>query len=501
MFDDYLQLRSLQNSEQNPGNDQYVPFDIDTDYRQYVDGKPRYDGVRSFLASREIELPEGDPSDSPDTETVCGLGNCKNEFFLSLLQREGVKVYPDTIKQVHRWREQGMKTAVISSSRNCAAILEAAEITDLFDIKVDGVDSEQLNLKGKPAPDVFLEAAHQLAVQPQQAMVIEDAVAGVEAGHQGQFGLVIGVNRNSKGESLQQHGADVVVKDLGELNSVLDHQPQPSPLPSALEQFNQITQHFKNSHLALFLDYDGTLSPIVKRPEDAVLSAEMRSLLQQLADQITVAVISGRDLADVKQKVNLRDLHYAGSHGFDLVTADGVHLQQQDAQFTLPDLDQAEQQLRHQLGSIEGVKVERKRFAIAIHYREAAELGVNEIEHTVDRVLKQHPQLRQKSGKKIFELQPDVNWDKGRAIFWLLDQLNLNQPQVMPVYIGDDTTDEDGFQALHQEGKGIGIRVGKPDEPTAADYYLQNPDEVKQFFQALCRTKLNQLSQKEQLTS
>jgi len=477
MFDDYLHQRS-----QRQGED-YTPFDIDTDYHEYVDGKPRYDGVKSFLASRGIELPQGNPDDSSDQETICGLGNRKNQLFLDVMQQEGVETYPDTVEQIHHWRNQGVKTAVVSSSRNCKAILDKAGLTHLFDTKVDGVDSQRLNLNGKPAPDIFLQAARELAVKPENAIAVEDAISGVKAGKAGQFGLVVGVVRDGGDEALRHHGADVVVRDLRDISVTPEKTPQ--SLPSALEQIGSIENRLRDRQLALFTDYDGTLTPIVQRPEAATLSQEMRSLLLQLSDQVIVAVISGRDLADVQNMVGIDKLYYAGSHGFDVAGGD-IQMQQQQAQASLPDLDEAEHQLREQLKPIAGAKVERKRFAIALHYREVASSDVERIQAIVDQVVHNHPQLRQSSGKKIFELQPDVAWDKGRAICWLLDKLDINTPDVLPLYLGDDTTDEDAFQALRD--RGIGIRVGMPDEPTQANYYLQNPDEVKQFFQAVLKT-------------
>ncbi|MEQ8958108.1 MAG: trehalose-phosphatase, partial [Coleofasciculus sp. C2-GNP5-27] len=282
---------------------------------------------------------------------------------------------------------------------------------------------------------------------------------------------------------LRQHGADVVVRDLRNISVTPEKTPQ--SLPSALEQIGSIETRLRDRQLALFTDYDGTLTPIVPRPEAATLSQDMRSLLLQLSDQVIVAVISGRDLADVQNMVGIDKLYYAGSHGFD-VAGGGIQMQQQQAQASLPELDEAENQLREQLKPIAGAKVERKRFAIALHYREVAESDVERIRSIVDQVVQNYPQLRQSRGKKIFELQPDVPWDKGRAICWLLDKLDINTPDVLPMYLGDDTTDEDAFQALRD--RGIGIRVGMPDEPTQANYYLQNPDEVKQFFQALLKT-------------
>ena len=272
-----------------------------------------------------------------------------------------------------------------------------------------------------------------------------------------------------------------VVMDRNQVNA--PKLTNPGGPSSALEHFDTIEHRLRDRQLALFTDYDGTLTPIVQRPEMAILSDELRSQLQALANQTTVAIISGRDLADVQHMVGLPSLYYAGSHGFDIAGPNNIRLQHKDAQPFLPDLDKAEIQLREQLNHIAGARIERKRFAIAIHYREAAEQVVDTIKKTVDTVLNHYPQLRQRSGKKIFEIQPDIPWDKGRAIYWLLNQLGLNQPGVLPLYLGDDTTDEDAFQALKNHG--VSIYVGAPDKPTQADYFLQDPDEVKQFFQIL----------------
>ncbi len=197
------------------GEDQQ-PFSAD-DYYLYVDGKPRYDGVESFLASRGISLPRGDPGDPPAAETVCGLGNLKDELFLSQLRKEGVASFPSSTALLRGLRASGCRTAVISASRNCSNVLEAAGVAELFDAKVDGLDADELGLKGKPNPAVFLEAARRLGVEPARAAVVEDALAGVEAGRRGGFGLVIGVNRGGHAEELRERGADILVGDLGEV--------------------------------------------------------------------------------------------------------------------------------------------------------------------------------------------------------------------------------------------------------------------------------------------
>ena len=189
----------------------------DDDYFQYVDGKPRYDGVRDFLASRGVELPWGHPSDPPELETVCGLGNRKNVFFNAEVKEHGIKAYPATVALIHRLREAGVRVGLMSSSKNTAMILDVAGLTDLFEVRVDGVAGEELGLPGKPDPAMYLETARRLGVEPARAAVVEDALAGVEAGRRGGFALVIGVDRLGQADALREHGADIVVKDLAEV--------------------------------------------------------------------------------------------------------------------------------------------------------------------------------------------------------------------------------------------------------------------------------------------
>jgi beta-phosphoglucomutase family hydrolase len=211
MFDEFLRARAEQTGEP------FVPFDPVHDYDKYVDGLPRYDGVRSFLASRGIELPEGEPSDPPGADTIMGLGNRKNEIVLRMIREQGVQPYEGSVQYVHAAREAGLRCAVVSSSANARDVLEAAGIADLFDERVDGVVLEREHLKGKPAPDTFLFAARALSVEAKQAAVFEDALAGVAAGRAGGFGFVVGVDRVGQAEALLEHGADVVVRDLAEL--------------------------------------------------------------------------------------------------------------------------------------------------------------------------------------------------------------------------------------------------------------------------------------------
>jgi beta-phosphoglucomutase family hydrolase len=211
MFDAYLKQRADREGEE------FVPFDPVADYDEYVDGKPRYEGVQSFLVSRKIDLPRGEPTDSPDAETIDGLGNRKNEIVLQLIREQGVEAYEGSVKYVKAARDAGLRRAVVSSSTNCHDVLVAAGIADLFELRVDGVVAEREHLKGKPAPDTFLAAARKLGAEPGAAVVFEDALAGVESGRAGNFGCVVGVDRVGQADALREHGADIVVKDLADL--------------------------------------------------------------------------------------------------------------------------------------------------------------------------------------------------------------------------------------------------------------------------------------------
>jgi beta-phosphoglucomutase family hydrolase len=213
MFDEYLHKRAAQRGEA------FRPFDIATDYVLYVDGKPRYDGVRDFLTSRGIQLPEGTPDDPPQAETVDGLGNRKNDLVNKIIEEKGVEPYEGSVELIRQLRDRGFKIAVVTSSQNCTAVLKAAKLDGFFDAQVDGNVIHAQHLAGKPAPDSYLMAAKLLGVEPARAVVIEDALSGVEAGSNGKFGLVVGVARKGNADELRRHGANLVVNDLGELVS------------------------------------------------------------------------------------------------------------------------------------------------------------------------------------------------------------------------------------------------------------------------------------------
>mgnify|MGYP003571162846 FL=1 len=477
-FDDYLEERAA------GFGSQFEPFDLGHDYKRYVDGKPRYDGVADFLQSRHIFLPRGREDDSPETETICGLGNKKNQRYLEAIRQDGVQTYETSIDFIEEAKAHGLKVAVVTSSQNCHEVLQAAGIAELFDAEVDGRVAAEWMLEGKPAPDVFLEAARRLGVRPENAAVIEDATSGVEAGRAGHFGLVIGVDRSGRPELLRSSGADIVVSDLSELHFDGGVEEAPAAPPSALDKLAHIRQRIGNRRLAVFLDYDGTLTPIVERPELAILSGDMRETLQTLVDCCPVIIISGRDRRDVEHLVSLEGIIYAGCHGFDISGPPGTNIQHEEGRSYVPEIKAAAEALRQRLDQVEGILLEDKTYALAVHFRLVPPEKVDDVEVAVNAVLEQHRGLRKTGGKKIFELRPDIDWDKGRAVLWLLDVLGLEGDEIMPFYIGDDVTDHDAFKALR--GKGISLLVSEEAEAGGgADYRLRDTREVRRFLEAL----------------
>jgi len=254
-------------------------------------------------------------------------------------------------------------------------------------------------------------------------------------------------------------------------------------LPLALEHVEEIADS-RDRSLAIFLDYDGTLTPIVSRPDQAVLADSTRAILRRLTAKVPVAVLSGRELGDVRMRVGIDGVFYAGSHGFDIAGPRG--LQRQEAQEFLPALDAAEKELREKLTGIAGALVERKRFSIAAHYRNVSESDFSKMERAMSEVAAEHRKLRKIDGKKVYELLPNIDWDKGKAALWLLERLGLERQNARPIYIGDDRTDEDAFRALEQ--RGVGILVSEEPRLTAASYSLRDPTEVERFLREFAAT-------------
>ncbi|MFU8890672.1 MAG: trehalose-phosphatase [Anaerosomatales bacterium] len=478
LFDDFLR----QYAEETRG--EFVPFDIEHDYLPYVDGKARHDGVRSFLQSRGIELPEGEDDDPPGATTVHGLGTRKNGYFLDAMAEHGAEAFPSAVALVRELRDAGVATAIISASRNAAGVLASAGVDTLFDVRVDGDTAAELGLAGKPDPAVFLEAARRLGAEPERAVVVEDAESGVAAGEAGGFGLVIGVDRAGRPERLLDGGADVVVDDLVQVE-VVTRSPMHS-LPDALESWDAIRDRFDLREPAVFLDYDGTLTPIVERPEDALLTPRMRERIGRLADRCLVAVVSGRDVGFVVEQVALDSVLYLGSHGFDVVVPEGRELHQErlgEFEAFLGPLEAAEAEVAERVASVAGARIERKKYAIAVHYRQVADGDVPAVERAVDEVLSHHLELRKTGGKKVFELRPDIDWDKGRALMWVLEALGMDDGRHAPVYVGDDLTDEDAFAVVR--GDGLAVVVGSDERTTLAEYRVRDTEAAGEVLERL----------------
>lgn len=481
MFDEFFKEKGYQ--EQNSMTDD--------DYLSYIDGKPRYDGVKSFLGSRNISLPYGDTGDKPSYESICGLGNRKNDLFRELLSKGGVDTFASAIEKIKKWKNEGIKVAVVTSSKNCKLVLDTAGITSLFDAIVDGVVAKELQLDGKPNPDIFLQAAKMMEIEPKQAIVFEDAISGVQAGSKGNFAYTIGVSRNGKYTHFYENGADVVIESFQDIDITKekgDKGPFEQKVPMVFSRLDEFYDLFLDKKPVIFLDYDGTLTPIVSQPEDAVLSKEMRDILIELSESKKTAVVSGRDMDDVKSLVNIDTLYYAGSHGFRISGPGGLKMELDEAQKFLPMLDDIENELIVELeNEIEGVKIDRKRYAVAIHYRNAPEDSIDTVFKKADEIIQKYKDFKKGTGKKIIEIKPGIDWHKGKALFWIMDALDVeNKNNYIPIYIGDDVTDEDAFKAIADEG--IGILVGEHELPTAAKCKLKGVEEVKLLLLSLAKT-------------
>ncbi|BBZ10288.1 trehalose-phosphatase [Mycobacterium branderi] len=347
----------------------------------------------------------------------------------------------------------------------------------LFDVNDPSTDAltEQLRDAGVGAERIGA------AVRPGRCAVITATADGVAKARAGGFALVIGVDATGSGDELRRRGADAVVADLRDVQ-VRTGDRRMSELPDAAAALDLMASR----QPAVFFDFDGTLSEIVDDPASARLADGAADALTSLTARCPVAILSGRDLADVRRRIGLPGIWYAGSHGFELTGPDGEHHQNEAAAAAIPVLEQAAGQLRDQLHRITGVAVEHKRFGVAVHYRNAARDQVGAVTAAV-RAAGQHTGLRVTTGREVIELRPNVDWDKGRTLRWVLDHVrDVARDPVLPIYLGDDITDEDAFDAVHDDGIGIVVRHTEDgDRATAAHYALDSPARVVAFTEQL----------------
>ena len=327
----------------------------------------------------------------------------------------------------------------------------------------------------------LVESANRLAVRPGRCAVVASTEAGVTAARAGGFALVVAIDSTG---ALDCPGADTVVSDVREID-VRTGDRRMSELPDGLQALDLITER----QPAVFYDFDGTLSEIVEDPDSARLVDGAADALTSLSAACPVAILSGRDLADVRERIGLPGLWYAGSHGFELTGPDGTHHQNPEAAASIPVLAGAAADLADQLGHIPGVVVEHKRFGVAVHYRNAARDRVGEVAAAV-RTAGQRTALRVTTGREVIELRPNIDWDKGKTLHWVLDYIRDNEGAgpLLPIYLGDDITDEDAFDAVDDDGIAILVRHSDDgDRATAARYALDDPDQVREFTERLAR--------------
>src|ERR1700693_589449 len=401
-------------------------------------------------------------------------------FNLDVALTNDVPLFGATVDLARKLQGIDVAAAAYSSSPQCQQALKAAGIDDLFGVCIDGIAGERGTAE-TPDPAVLLEATRRLDVRPQRCVVVGKSDGGVAAGRDGGFALVIGIGGTGRADDLARNGADVVVADQANI-AVRTGDKRISEIPNALESYGQLIGITSARESMLFLDYDGTLSPIVSDPGAATLVDGAAEALEQVAAVCPVAVLSGRDLADIRTRVDTPGLWYAGSHGFELTGPGGTYHQNEAAAAFVPVLERAAADLRDSLAQIPGVRVEHKRFAVAVHYREVTSERVGEIVATTHK-LGQRAGLRVTSGRMLVELRPDIDWDKGTTLAWIRDRIDA-AGSLLPIYIGDDLTDEDAFEAVQFDGIGIAVRHDEDgDRKTAARFAVQSPDQARGFLQ------------------
>ncbi len=449
-----------------------APFDAARDYPMKIRGYP-FDLVAGrLLAARQITVPPGGARDRPEALSTWGLAR-RAERILAARLRAGVVIRDAAVRLAKTLHRCGFRVGLVSREAQATALLQAAGLLGLFDARVDGRDVQRFRLGPWPAPEPWRDALRRLEVSTHRSAALVNGPAEAAAARQAGIAAVWDVgDRAALGGAPDVIDAFTVVLPSAPVGAAA------APLPSALEHMEAIVP--AGGPVALFLDFDGTLTGITGTPGEAMLADYVRDMLAAIARRIPVAIVSGRDRENLQARVQLPMLYYAGSHGFDIAGPDGLRYEQPDALACVASLDAAETYLHGCLDRVPGALVERKRFALAAHYRKVEPAAVPRVEEAVAAALAAHPDLRASRGKKVIELLPAVDWHKGRAVDWLLARM---APAAWPIYVGDDQTDEAALALLKERGSGIVVQ----DTPaaTAARYRLASPDEVAKFLALL----------------
>lgn len=436
------------------------------DYRRYLDGKPREVGIRSMLSARNIQL--GD-------EEIHALGKEKNKLYIEALKKEGPHLIDESFSFVVRMFAKKLPMAVVSSSRNCRMIMEETNLIQFIPVLVTPEEADIKNLRGKPDPDYFLEACRLLKVAPSESIMVEDAISGIEAGKKAGFGKVVGIKIRNDPQGLNElksAGADEVVSSLWSVSGMDDY----LKLDDAGKNFSKILQ--RNQNHFLFLDFDGTISEIVKDPAQAKPLEGVVKLISELADMMPVCIITGRDTEVIRNLIDLPHIHYAACHGFEISGPAGLHYELAEARAIIPEFDKAQSSLTKKLGEFKGIVIERKKFGLAFHYRMITSPDIrNKLISEVSDYCGKHGFFKVRPGEEVIEILPNLNWHKGKALLKLYEVLKLSKTKFPPLYFGDGKTDEDAFREMINWG--TSILISDHDRPSLAHYKIANPADTK----------------------
>lgn len=387
---------------------------------------------------------------------------------------------------IAEWEENGAHiTLVLGGGLSVKGSSE--QIRDLPE-KVKVIDTQDEIKKNKISARIR-EAIKSQHAEARRTILLTDHPGAVAGGRRKGLYTIIGLTQDRKNlRSFYDQGANLVIHSPEKMEILENSDTKTGfiqEIPGLFNNKSSFESRFGNKKPVFFFDYDGTLASIVKDPGKAYISDTMRNKLADLAKEHSVSVVSGRDKSDIEDFVQLKEVIYAGSHGFRISGPDGLYMEQENAEELLPRLDQMEEELRVVLEQkMEGVQVERKYFAIAIHYRNAPSGTFKKIVNEVNRLIGNDPDFKKGRGKKILEIKPALDWHKGKALEWIMNHLDLSFPdESMPVYIGDDVTDEDAFRALADDG--IGILVGKHSQLSAAKFHLDDVEQVEEFLEFL----------------